>query len=101
MPHKHNPIACSITLAAANQAPALVAAFLTGMLQEHERGVGGWHAEWPTISRVVQATGVALASMSEAAEGLTVDAARMRANLESARGTIFAEKALMLLAPLG
>ena len=47
MPHKRNPIACAITLAAANSAPALVASFLAGMVQEHERGVGGWHAEWP------------------------------------------------------
>ncbi len=99
MPHKRNPIACSITLAAANRTPALVAAYLSGMVQEHERGVGGWHAEWPNVAGVVQSTGIAIASMAEVAEGLTVDAARMRANIEATRGAIFAEKALMLLAP--
>lgn len=99
MPHKRNPTACSITLAAANRVPALVAAFLAGMVQEQERGVGGWHAEWPTITSLVQATGVALASMTEAAEGLTIDSERMRSNIESTRGTIFSEKAFMLLAP--
>ncbi len=48
MPQKRNPIASSLALAAANRVPGLVAAFLAGMVQEHERGVGGWQAEWPT-----------------------------------------------------
>jgi 3-carboxy-cis,cis-muconate cycloisomerase len=97
MPHKHNPIACSLTLAAAHRVPGLVAAFLSSMVQEHERGVGGWQAEWPTVSAVVQATGLAIASMAEAAEGLMVDPARMRANIEATRGVIFAERVVMLL----
>jgi 3-carboxy-cis,cis-muconate cycloisomerase len=99
MPHKRNPIGCAITLASANRLPGLVASFLSCMVQEHERGVGGWQAEWPILSQAIQATGVAAASMAEVAEGLTVDAARMRANIESTRGLIFAEKAMMLLAP--
>jgi 3-carboxy-cis,cis-muconate cycloisomerase len=97
MPHKHNPIACSLTLAAAHRVPGLVAAFLTSMVQEHERGVGGWQAEWPTVSAVVQATGLAIASMAEVAEGLTVDAVRMRSNIEATRGVIFSERVVMLL----
>jgi 3-carboxy-cis,cis-muconate cycloisomerase len=102
MPHKRNPIACALTLAAAHRVPGLVAAFLSGMVQEHERGVGGWHAEWPTIVSVVQATGLALASMAEVAEGMTVDATRMRANIDATRGVIFAERVTMMLAvPLG
>lgn len=97
MPHKHNPIACALALAAAHRVPGLLAAFLSGMVQEHERGVGGWQAEWPTLAAVVQATGLAAASMAEAAEGLTVDAARMLANIEATRGAIFAERAVTLL----
>jgi len=38
-----------------------------------------------------------VASMREVAEGLTVDAARMRANIEATHGVIFAERAMMLL----
>jgi 3-carboxy-cis,cis-muconate cycloisomerase len=98
MPQKHNPIASAVTLAAANRVPGLVAAFLSGMVQEHERGVGGWHAEWPTIAAVIQSTGLAIASMAEAAEGLRVNKARMRENIDSTRGVVFAEKATMLLA---
>ncbi|HXW93800.1 MAG TPA: 3-carboxy-cis,cis-muconate cycloisomerase [Terriglobales bacterium] len=97
MPHKHNPVGCVVTLAAAHRMPGLVASFLSGMVQEHERAAGGWQAEWPTVAGVVEGTGVATASMAEVAEGLTVDASRMRFNIEATHGVVFAEKAMMLL----
>jgi 3-carboxy-cis,cis-muconate cycloisomerase len=97
MPHKHNPIGCSLTVAAAYRVPGLVATFLSGMTQEHERGTGGWQAEWPTVAALIQSTGLAIASMMEVAEGLSVNSARMRANIEATSGTIFAEKAMMVL----
>ena len=97
MPHKGNPIGCSLALAAGQRVPGLVASFLSGMVQEHERGVGGWQAEWPTVAAVIQATGLAAASMAEVAEGLKVDAAQMRSNIEATYGAIFAERATMLL----
>jgi 3-carboxy-cis,cis-muconate cycloisomerase len=99
MPHKRNPIGCALTLAAANRMPHLVASFLSAMPQEHERGVGGWQSEWPTVAAVIQSTGVASSSMAEVAGGLSVDTKRMRANLEATNGLIFAERAMMLLAP--
>ena len=98
MPNKRNPTACVLTLAAAHRVPGLVATFLSAMLQEHERGVGGWQAEWPVVAGVVQSTGVAIASMAEVAEGLSVDAEKMRLNIENRNGAIFAERAMMLLA---
>ena len=76
------PLPASLTLAAAHRVPGLVASFLSAMLQEHERGVGGWQAEWPIVAAVVQSTGVAIASMAEVAEGLTVDTQKMRLNIE-------------------
>ena len=97
MPHKRNPIGCALTLAAAQRVPGLVATFLSAMVQEHERGVGGWQAEWPTVAAVIQATGLAAASMAEVAEGLVVDPARMRSNIAATHGVIFAERAMMLL----
>ena len=72
------------------------ASFLSAMVQEHERGVGGLQAEWPVLAAVVQSTGVAIASMAEVAEGLSVDAERMRANIAITNGAIFAERAMML-----
>lgn len=97
MPHKQNPIGCTITLAAAQRVPGMVGSFLSAMVQEHERGLGGWQAEWPIASAIVQSTGLAIASMAEVAEGLTVDEARMRANINATRGVIFAERAMMML----
>ena len=98
MPHKRNPIACSLTLAAAERVPGLVASFLSAMVQEQERAVGGWQSEWPTVASIVQSTGVAASSMAEVAEGLSVDPVRMRQNIANTKGLIFAERAMMLLA---
>ena len=97
MPHKRNPTGCSLTLAAAVRVPGLVAGFLSAMVQEHERALGGWQSEWLTVSGIIQASGLAAASMAEVAGGLTVDPARMRANIEATHGVIFAERAMMLL----
>ena len=100
MPHKRNPSACAIAIAAATRLPGLVAAFLSGMVQEHERGLGGWHAESATIIAAVQATGSAVAAMAGAVEGLIVDPNRMRKNIDDTKGAVFAERALVVLAPV-
>jgi len=97
MPNKRNPTGCVLTLAAAHRVPGLVASFLSAMQQEHERGVGGWQVEWPIVAATVQSTAVAIASMAEAAEGLSVDAQKMRLNIENTNGAIFAERAMMML----
>jgi 3-carboxy-cis,cis-muconate cycloisomerase len=99
MPHKRNPAGCAIALAAATRVPGLVAAFLAGMPQEHERGVGGHHAEAATTADIVQGTGAALAAVAGAIEGLRVDPARMLHNI-AANSEVFAERAMMLLAPV-
>ena len=52
MPHKRNPVAAMVALAAALRAPQRVAALLAAMPQEHERGLGNWQAElaeWPGL----------------------------------------------------
>lgn len=99
MPHKRNPTACMLALASAKRVPGLLADFVAGMVQEHERAVGGWQGEWPLVYGIVQSAGVALESMAEVTEGLAVDPARMRANIDSTAGAIFAERAVVMLAP--
>jgi 3-carboxy-cis,cis-muconate cycloisomerase len=99
MPHKRNPAGCAVVLAAATRLPGLVAAFLGGMPQEHERGLGNWHAESATIATAVQTTGGAVAALATVIETLTVDPARMHANIDSTGGLVYAEGAMMLLAP--
>jgi 3-carboxy-cis,cis-muconate cycloisomerase len=99
MPHKRNPTGCMLAIAAAKRAPGLLADFVAGMLQEHERALGGWQAEWPLVHGIVQSAGVAVENMAEVAEGLKIDAARMRSNIAATKGAVFAEKAVMLLSP--
>lgn len=98
MPHKHNPIASALIIAAAHRVPGLVSSYLSSMVQEHERSVGGIQSEWSTLTAIVQSTGLAAASLAETAAGLVVYPDRMAQNIAATRGTIYAEKAVSLLA---
>jgi 3-carboxy-cis,cis-muconate cycloisomerase len=98
MPHKRNQVSASIALAAATRAPGLVATMLSAMTQEHERGIGGWHAEWTTMPELVIVSAGAARAIGEALEHLVVDEERMRANLGLTRGFVLAEAVTMLLA---
>jgi 3-carboxy-cis,cis-muconate cycloisomerase len=68
------------------------------MPQEHERGLGGWQAEWETLPALAALAAGSLAAMTEAVEGLEVDAARMRENLAAQGGVALAEAASAALA---
>jgi len=98
MPHKRNPIASATALAAATMAPNLAATIFASMVQDHERSAGAWHAEWPTLPLLLLVTSGALAATVDIAEGLEVDAARMRRNLDATGGLIMAEAVTMALA---
>ena len=98
MPHKRNPVAAASALAAATMAPNLAATLFAAQVQEHERSAGPWHAEWPTLPTLLLVTSGALAAIVDIAEGLEVDAARMRANLDTTHGLIMAEAVTMALA---
>ena len=98
MPHKRNPVGSAVILAAAARVPSLVATMLGAMVQEHERGLGGWHAEWETLPEICMLTAGALARAVEIVEGLHVDAKRMAADLEVTHGLIMAEAVSMALA---
>ena len=99
LPHKQNPVASAVVIAAATRIPGLVATMLSAMVQEDERGLGSWHAEWNTLPEIVSLYGGALHSSTEALAGLRVDAARMERNLELTRGLVFAEAVQTALAP--
>jgi len=98
MPHKRNPVASASVLAAAAMAPNLAATIFAAQVQEHERSAGPWHAEWPTLPTLLLVTSGALGATVDIAEGLEVDAARMRANLDTTHGLIMAEAVTMKLA---
>jgi 3-carboxy-cis,cis-muconate cycloisomerase len=98
MPHKRNPVAAATALGAATMAPNLAATILAAQVQEHERSAGPWHAEWPTLPTLLLVTSGALAATVDLAEGLEVDAMRMRQNLDATGGLIMAEAVAMALA---
>ena len=68
------------------------------MPQEHERALGGWQAEWPTLSALVGCLGSAVEAMSEVAPGLTIDLDATQANMDATEAAVFAERATFLLA---
>jgi 3-carboxy-cis,cis-muconate cycloisomerase len=98
MPHKRNPVAAAAVLAAAARAPGLMATLLGAMPQEHERGLGGWQAEWEALPELVGAAADAARSLADALETLAVDPARMRANLDLTGGAVMTEAVAMALA---
>lgn len=98
MPHKRNPITSAVVLSAALRVPPLVGTMLAALVQEEERGLGGWHAEWETLPEIVRLTAGALHHLTSAASQLEIDSERMRQNLGVTQGLIFAEAVAMALA---
>ncbi len=97
MPHKQNPVSCAAILASTIRVPGLVATALAAMDQDHQRGFGGWHAEWEILPEIVKLTAGALHHLVVLVPDLVIDTVRMRANLEITRGLIFAEATSMAL----
>jgi 3-carboxy-cis,cis-muconate cycloisomerase len=95
MPQKQNPVGSALAIACARQVSAHASTLLGALPQEHERGLGGWHAEWPAFSAALAFTGGAAAGARRALEELEVDPERMRANLD---GLAMSERASYLLA---
>ncbi len=98
MPQKRNPARSTVAVACARQVYGHASVLISGVGQEHERGVGGWHAEWAALSGALALTGGAAAAAAEVVDGLKVDVARMRSNLGAGGGAVMAEAAAFRLA---
>jgi len=98
MPHKRNPVIAAVVISAALRVPGLVSTMLSSMMQEHERGLGGWHAEWETLPEICILTGGALQRMVESVPGLEVITDKMHSNLGISNGLIYSEAVSMALA---
>jgi 3-carboxy-cis,cis-muconate cycloisomerase len=99
MPHKRNPVSSTIILAAHAAAKGHVVTLLDAMAAAHERPAGAWHAEWHALPQLFGLASGALREGRRLAEGLQVDARRMRANLNLTKGLLFADAAAAALAP--
>jgi 3-carboxy-cis,cis-muconate cycloisomerase len=68
------------------------------MVNEHERALGGWQAEWDCLPEIACLCGAALTQIRQVLEGLHVDTERMRANIDQTRGLVMAEAVSLALA---
>jgi 3-carboxy-cis,cis-muconate cycloisomerase len=100
MPQKRNPVAAEYIIAAARGVHALAPLMLTAMAQDHERATGPWQSEALALPQSFALCSGALAHALAIAQGMTIDAARMRRNLELGGGLIMAEAVATGLLPM-
>ncbi|VUS97088.1 3-carboxy-cis,cis-muconate cycloisomerase [Klebsiella spallanzanii] len=98
MPHKRNPISCAAILTAAQRTAGLVATLYAGQIQQHERALGGWQAEWETLPELITLVGGALAQSEALVRDMQVFPQKMRADLDMTHGLIMAEAVTLALA---
>ncbi len=98
MPQKHNPISSQLLTVIASAAADQAGAMLRASVHDHERASGRWVQEWRIVPDAFVLTGGALDLAVDLVEGLEIDTARMRANVEAAE-FIGAEAVMMALAP--
>jgi len=91
MPQKRNPVHAPAAIAAARLAAGAATVVLGGLAQEHERGVGSWHAEWVAVPDAVRYSAGAVEHVRAIVEGLQVDPEHMRANVDAGGGLSMAE----------
>ena len=97
MPHKRNPVGAAVILSAAIRVPALVSTMLAAMVQEHERGLGGWHAEWETLPEIFLLTDGAANQLSAILDGLQIDREAMARHVADANALTLSEAVAVAL----
>jgi 3-carboxy-cis,cis-muconate cycloisomerase len=99
MPQKRNPIASLYIHSTAALVRQHVAALLEAAVADHERSTGPWEIEWIALPEIFLLASGALSQTRLLVQGLEVDAARMRANLDLTKGMIVSEAVMMGLGP--
>ncbi|KJF75522.1 hypothetical protein UA44_25655, partial [Klebsiella aerogenes] len=69
-----------------------------GQIQQHERALGGWQAEWETLPELIMLVGGALAQTDMLVREMQVFVHKMRADLDITHGLIMAEAVTLALA---
>ncbi len=98
LPQKQNPVRAEAVAALARHAAGLAGQLQQAAFHNHERDGVAWQLEWLVLPQLVMATGAALRQALELLDGLEIDRARMRANIEATDGLAFAEAASFALA---
>jgi 3-carboxy-cis,cis-muconate cycloisomerase len=95
MPQKRNPISSCYIHASISVVRQHAAALMDAMVADHERSTGPWEIEWIVLPEAFCLLAGALKQSRSVLEGLEVDEARMRANLDMTNGLIVSEAVMM------
>ena len=97
MPHKRNPSSCEAVVGVSRALRYNATLMLECMIIEHERDGSSWRAEWKALPESCLMMGGLLAMMRYVLSGLTVDAKRMRENLDKLGGFLLSERVMFEL----
>ena len=95
MPQKRNPISSCYIHAAVSVVRQHAAALMDAMIADHERSTGPWEIEWIVLPEAFCLTAGALRQARFILDGLEVDAAKMRANIDLTNGLVMSEAVMM------
>lgn len=99
MPQKRNPIASCYIHASISVVRQHAAALMDAMVADHERSTGPWEIEWIVLPEAFCLIAGALKQSRQLLEGLEVDVARMRSNIDMTNGLVMSEAVMMGLGP--
>ncbi len=99
MPQKRNPISCLYIHANISVVRQHAAALMDAMVADHERSTGPWEIEWVVLPEIFCLMSGALKQTKFILQGLEVDAAAMRKNINMTNGLVMSEAVMMGLGP--
>ncbi|GAB4394078.1 MAG: 3-carboxy-cis,cis-muconate cycloisomerase [Kiloniellaceae bacterium] len=97
LPQKQNPIRSEAVLSLTRHVAGLTGQLQLAGFHSHERDGVAWQMEWLVLPQMLAGTGAALLQAEALLEGLEIDRAKMRANIEATRGLALAEAASFAL----
>ena len=97
MPQKRNPMTCEYVVASARLLRGATGVLAGSPDHAYERDMRFWATEWVALPQAFILCGGLLDKLAHVLEGLEVDEARMRANLDLTAGQIMAEAVMMAL----
>lgn len=95
MPQKRNPISSCYIHAAISVVRQHAAALMDAMVADHERSTGPWEIEWIVLPEAFCLMAGALKQARFVVEGLEVDPAAMRRNIDLTGGLVMSEAVMM------
>jgi 3-carboxy-cis,cis-muconate cycloisomerase len=95
MPQKRNPISSAYIHGAISVLRQHAAALMDAMVADHERSTGPWQIEWIVLPEAFCLLAGALKQSRVIVEGLEVDPAAMRRNIDMTHGLVMSEAVMM------